>query len=293
MATHSSALACNIPQREEPGKLTVHGVTKSQTRLSIHAHTRTIILPLSCRVPFTMLYFDIHHHIYLRLSLLLFLISVPSNPAECFLLRNASPIHHIQKSKVFKYFMMAFDMLSWQLWSRAIYLGTSMIKINCLSIKSALPTYPCGVEVGCGCKWDERAMWSEFWQKLDWIQLNTSTKFWYVDQWLLTSSISPVFLWIFMLSMRIFTSRPPPPQQKHGCPLIHLLFRVAHGQEQSSYDIELYLSISISVSISIYCLKSLKQLQFGPIQEEEKVADLAHKIWGKAHAATKIEMSPN
>lgn len=83
------------------------------------------------------------------------------------------------------------------------------------------------------------------------------------------------------------------PQKKHGCPLIHLLFRVAHGQEQSSYDIELYLSISISVFISIYCLKSLKQLQFGPFQEEEKVADLAHKIWGKTHAAIKIEMSPN
>ena len=29
MATHSSILACTIPQREEPGR-PVHGVTKSQ-----------------------------------------------------------------------------------------------------------------------------------------------------------------------------------------------------------------------------------------------------------------------
>ena len=36
MATHSSILAWRIPQREEPGGLqsTVHGVAKSQTRLS-------------------------------------------------------------------------------------------------------------------------------------------------------------------------------------------------------------------------------------------------------------------
>ena len=278
MATHSSALACNIPRREEPDKLTVHGVTKSQTRLSIHAHTRTIILPLSCRVPFTMLYFDIHHHIYLQLSLLLFLISIPSNPAECFLLRNVSPMHHIQKRKVFKYFMMAFDMLSWQLWSRATYLGTSMIKINCLSIKSALPTYPCGVEVGCGCKWDERAMWSEFWQKLDWIQLNTSTKFWYVDPVIVNFFHFPCFsLDIHVIHENIHVQTTSPPK-KHGCPLIHLLFRVAHGQEQSSYDIEVYLSISIS----IYCLKSLKQLQFGPIQEEERLLTL-HINYGEKH----------
>ena len=32
MATHSSTLAWRIPQTEEPGRL--HGVTKSQTRLS-------------------------------------------------------------------------------------------------------------------------------------------------------------------------------------------------------------------------------------------------------------------
>ena len=34
MATHSSILVWRIPQTEEPGGLQVHGVTKSQTRLS-------------------------------------------------------------------------------------------------------------------------------------------------------------------------------------------------------------------------------------------------------------------
>ena len=35
MATHSSTLAWKIPWMEEPGRLhTVHGITKSQTRLS-------------------------------------------------------------------------------------------------------------------------------------------------------------------------------------------------------------------------------------------------------------------
>ena len=34
MATHSSTLVCRIPWTEEPGVLTVHMVTKSQTRLS-------------------------------------------------------------------------------------------------------------------------------------------------------------------------------------------------------------------------------------------------------------------
>ena len=33
MATHSSILAWEIPQTEEPGGATVHGVTQSQTRL--------------------------------------------------------------------------------------------------------------------------------------------------------------------------------------------------------------------------------------------------------------------
>ena len=34
MATHSSILAWRIPWTEEPGGATVHGVAKSQTRLS-------------------------------------------------------------------------------------------------------------------------------------------------------------------------------------------------------------------------------------------------------------------
>ena len=34
MATHSSILAREIPWREEPGRLIVHGIAKSQTRLS-------------------------------------------------------------------------------------------------------------------------------------------------------------------------------------------------------------------------------------------------------------------
>ena len=34
MATHSSSLAWKIPWTEEPGRLQVHGVTNSRTRLS-------------------------------------------------------------------------------------------------------------------------------------------------------------------------------------------------------------------------------------------------------------------
>jgi len=34
MATHSSIVAQRIPWTEEPGSATVHGVTKSQTRLT-------------------------------------------------------------------------------------------------------------------------------------------------------------------------------------------------------------------------------------------------------------------
>ena len=40
MATHSSALAWRIPWTEEPGRATVHGVTKSQSRLSDSAQHR-------------------------------------------------------------------------------------------------------------------------------------------------------------------------------------------------------------------------------------------------------------
>ena len=38
MAAHSSNLAWEIPWTEGPGWPMVHGVTKSQTRLSIHKH---------------------------------------------------------------------------------------------------------------------------------------------------------------------------------------------------------------------------------------------------------------
>ena len=42
MATHSSTLAWRIPWREEPGRLLVHGVAKSWTRLSDFTFTITI-----------------------------------------------------------------------------------------------------------------------------------------------------------------------------------------------------------------------------------------------------------
>ena len=34
MATHSSILAWRIPWTEEPGRVTVHGITQSRTRLN-------------------------------------------------------------------------------------------------------------------------------------------------------------------------------------------------------------------------------------------------------------------
>ena len=49
MATHSSTLAWRIPWRQEPGRLLVHGVAKSRTRLGDFTSTffqkSTIILP--------------------------------------------------------------------------------------------------------------------------------------------------------------------------------------------------------------------------------------------------------
>ena len=41
VATHSSTLAWRIPWREEPGRLLVHGVAKSRTRLSDFTHSLT------------------------------------------------------------------------------------------------------------------------------------------------------------------------------------------------------------------------------------------------------------
>ena len=41
MATRFSILAWEIPWTEELGGRTVHGIAKSQTRLSTHTHTHT------------------------------------------------------------------------------------------------------------------------------------------------------------------------------------------------------------------------------------------------------------
>ena len=41
MASHSSILAWEIPWTEDPGRLQVHGVAKSQTRLNDGACTHT------------------------------------------------------------------------------------------------------------------------------------------------------------------------------------------------------------------------------------------------------------
>ena len=51
MATHSSILAWRIQWTEEPGKLTVHGVTKSPTRLTDFAFT---VCPALARQPRTL-----------------------------------------------------------------------------------------------------------------------------------------------------------------------------------------------------------------------------------------------
>ena len=43
MATHSSTLAWRIPWKEEPGRLLVHGVAKSWTRLSDFTHSLKLL----------------------------------------------------------------------------------------------------------------------------------------------------------------------------------------------------------------------------------------------------------
>ena len=63
MAPHSSTLAWKIPRAEEPGRLPVHGVVKSQTRLSnfpftFHSHAlekemATHSIVLAWRIPGT------------------------------------------------------------------------------------------------------------------------------------------------------------------------------------------------------------------------------------------------
>ena len=47
MATHSSTLAWRIPWREEPGRLLVHGVAKSRTRLGDFTFTFHFLYILS------------------------------------------------------------------------------------------------------------------------------------------------------------------------------------------------------------------------------------------------------
>ena len=44
MATHYNILAWKIPRTEESGQARVHGVTKSQIRLSTHTQTHTHIV---------------------------------------------------------------------------------------------------------------------------------------------------------------------------------------------------------------------------------------------------------
>ena len=59
MVIHSSILAWRIPWTEEPGKATVHGVTKSRTRLSnSHIHTLSLMKDFlktvnKCNPPFS------------------------------------------------------------------------------------------------------------------------------------------------------------------------------------------------------------------------------------------------
>ena len=43
MATHSSILSWRIPWTEEPGRLTDHGIAKSQTRMNDNTHIYPLI----------------------------------------------------------------------------------------------------------------------------------------------------------------------------------------------------------------------------------------------------------
>ena len=51
MVTYASILAWEIPWTEEPSGVQVHGVTKSQTRLSKEAHTPPEFLKTEGRYP--------------------------------------------------------------------------------------------------------------------------------------------------------------------------------------------------------------------------------------------------
>ena len=48
MATHSSILAWEIPWTEDLGWATIHGVTKSWTQVSMHAHLKFLWKFLDC-----------------------------------------------------------------------------------------------------------------------------------------------------------------------------------------------------------------------------------------------------
>ena len=52
MATHSSTLAWKIPRMEEPGRLQVHGIAKSRTRLSKFTSVESLsCLPMEAFLP--------------------------------------------------------------------------------------------------------------------------------------------------------------------------------------------------------------------------------------------------
>ena len=62
MATHSSTLALNIPWAEEPDGLTVHGVAKSQTRLS---HIQSgIVISISVSISTFLTLYILKHSLF-------------------------------------------------------------------------------------------------------------------------------------------------------------------------------------------------------------------------------------
>ena len=65
--THSSILAWKIAWTEEPGRVTVHGVTKSQTPLSMPAHTHTRACTHKHTHTHTHTHTDTHTHTLLGL----------------------------------------------------------------------------------------------------------------------------------------------------------------------------------------------------------------------------------
>ena len=70
MATYSSILAWKIPWTEEPGGPEVHGVTKSRTRRSTHAHVFRPFIHPSIPLSFHSVLKSIAHMCYTSLDLL-------------------------------------------------------------------------------------------------------------------------------------------------------------------------------------------------------------------------------